>query len=761
MTSSVGTKAPRSDGETKVRGEATYGVDYSLPGTVHAKLLRSPVAAGSVVSIDTSKAAEMVGVLDVITGRDVANERTGIVVFDMPLFATDYVAYEGEPLAAIVAETAEIAEAAIAVIDVEIQEQEAVGTPEEALEPESRLVHPGWEGFGTVGDAKWPRQGNLVAEMTADPGGVDSVFDAADLVVEGTYRSPRQYQAYLESKMALATFEAGRYTVHVSHQYPFNVRDRVAQSLGVPVSSVRAIGHHMGGGFGAKLDIGLEAYAALLARRTGRPVKMVNTRGEDLLTAPCRENATVKIRSALSADGVILAQDVEVVFDSGAYATDAPYLASIPLFMFGSIYRVGTARVVAKAVYTNTAPTGAFRGVSGPYLVFALERHMDQIANELGVDRRDYRIRSLLGDGDEMINGQVLEDGSILRRAFEVMEDKAPWASLGEGPNRGVGMAAAVWLTNPMPAQATVKLNEDGTIGLVTAASDNGSGAVTMGVRQIAAEVLGLDADDVVITMPDTDVAGYDAGSQGSRTTHVVGRAVFDATTEVRRQVIKKAAELLEASEADIVVEGGSVHVKGDRASGFSLGEVATAATFGDGPIVATGSYRTPPPEFNPTCATGMLFPVWPTPTYHLHVAEVEVDPVLGKVEVLRYLVVQEVGKVINPVGVAGQIQGGVAQGMGYALWERLDIWRGKYRQRSLETYGLPLAVDVPDIDYTLLEHPSAAGPYGAKGVAEPPVVPVAGAIANAVADAVGAPMNEIPISPDLVLDALGDFGCE
>jgi CO/xanthine dehydrogenase Mo-binding subunit len=697
----------------------------------------------------------MDGVHAVVTGADAPNERSGGVLFDMPLFATDYITYEGEPLAVVVADSPEIAEAALGAIDFEIEEQEPVATPEQALQSNARLVHPGWATFVTMGGVEWPRDGNIVSETVADPGDVDAAFETADLVVEDVYRAPRQYQAYLEPKMALATYEAGRFTVHVAHQFPFNVRDRVAQILGVPKSAVRVIGHHIGGAFGAKLDLGLEAYAAFLARWTGRPVKMVNTRQEDLLTAPCRENAAVTIRSALDSDGNVLAQDVDVVFDSGAYATDAPYLTSIPMFVFSSAYRVGTARVVTRAVYTNTAPTGAFRGVSGTYLVFALERHMDHIANELGMDRRDYRLRALKDDGDEMLNGQVLADASILREAFEALEKRAPWSELGKGPYRGVGMASAVWLTNPAPGQATVKLNEDGTLGVVTAATENGSGAVTMGLRQIAAEGLGLSADQVVVTMPDTDTAGYDAGSQGSRTTHVVGQAVLEATADVKDRVLKIAATVLEVAEEDLVVENGEVHVIGDRSSHVTLVEVAATAMSIEGPIVATGSYVTPTPAFNPTCATGMLLPTWPTPTYHLHIAEVEVDPVTGNVTVLRYLVAQEVGKTINPEGVAGQIQGGVVQGLGYALWERLDIEGGKYVQRSLETYGLPLAVDVPDVEAVLLQNEASAGPYGAKGVAEPPIVPVAAAIANAVANAIGRPIDSIPITPEAVLDAL------
>lgn len=755
MTVTVGTSAVRSDGEAKVRGAARFGVDVALPGMTHAKLLRSPVPAGRVVRIDTSAAAAMDGVLDVITGADGPNHRTGIAMFDMPMFADEYVAYEGEPLAAVVATDGRIADAALAAIEFEIEPVEPVATPQEALEPGARLVHPDWAQFDGVGGGNWPRHDNVLTEMVSDPGDVDAAFADANLIIEGTYSAPRQYQAYLEPKMALAEYEAGRYTVHVSHQYPFNVRDRVAQTLGVTKSAVRVIGHHIGGGFGAKLDIGLEAYAAFLAKRVGRPVKMVNSAHEELLTAPCRENAEVTIRSALRSDGTVLAQDVDVVFDSGAYAIDAPYLTSIPMFVFGSVYGVGTARVRARAVYTNTAPTGAFRGVSGPYLVFALERHMDEIANALGRDRREYRIASLSDDGHKMLNGQALPDMSILHEAFDLLESRAPWAGLGTGKYRGVGMATTVWLTNPAPAQTTVKLNEDGTLGVITAATDNGSGAVTTGVRQIAAEGLGLPVDQVVVTMPDTDTAGYDAGSQGSRTTHVVGRAVRDATALVREQVLEVASKMLEAATEDLIVEGGKVHVNGVTTSSVTLAEVAMTATFIDGPIAASSSYKTPPPEHNPTCASGMLLPAWPTPTYHLHIAEVEVDPVTGTVSVLRYLVAQEVGGVINPNSIAGQIQGGVTQGLGYALWERLDIDGGRYRQRTFETYGLPLAVDVPAVEAVLMSHAAEAGPYGAKGVAEPPIVPVGAAIANAVADAIGASINRLPITPDDVLDAL------
>jgi CO/xanthine dehydrogenase Mo-binding subunit len=306
-----------------------------------------------------------------------------------------------------------------------------------------------------------------------------------------------------------------------------------------------------------------------------------------------------------------------------------------------------------------------------------------------------------------------------------------------------------------MPGSVTLKLNEDGTVGVVSAGTENGSGAMSMGVTQIIAERMGLQPEDVVLLMPDTDAAGYDAGSQGSRTTYIVGRAASIAAEELTKKILDVAGNLLEIDPKDLELRDGQVSVKGDPASAVPLAQVAVTATFTIGPLAGTGSYTTPPPAFNPSCATGLLFPIFPTPSYHVHYAEVEVDPETGAVEVLRYVVAQEVGKAINPTGVRGQIQGGVAQGLGYALYENIQIEEGRYQERRLETYRLPLASDVPDVEVILLEHPEAQGPFGARGVAEPPIVPVAAAVGNAIADAIGAPIDNIPFTPAEILNAL------
>ena len=760
MTSLIGRSVTRTDAETKVRGEAVYGVDYGELGMLHAKLLRSPIPSGAITKLEMSAARKFPGVHGVFSAADSNVERAGAAVRDQPLFARDVVRYEGEPIAGVVAETEAQAKEAIAAIILDIQPLPAVGDLDMALAPSAPLVHSDWESYECPLD--YPRRGNIAAELIAnpDPEALERAFKEADAIVEGEYRAPRQYQAYIEPKSAVARWESGRFVVHTASQIPFNVRDQVAQFLGVRVSDVRVIGHHIGGGFGAKLDAGLEPYAALFAKAVGKPVKLVNERSEDLLTCGSRENAIVRMRTALSSAGKILGREVDCVMDNGAYSGEMPYMASLPMHVFGQVYRAGATRVTCRLAYTNTAPTGAFRGVSGTYLYFALERNMDECAARLGIDRREFRLRNLIGDGDVSLVGQVLEDAGLLRKGFDQIENIAPWADLTSrkaraGTLHGVGIAAATWLTNPGPASVALKLNEDGTVGLISGATDNGSGAVTMGVTQIAAEELGLRPQDVLIQLPDTDSSGYDAGSQGSRTTHVVGRATLRAAAEVREKIFALAGDLLEVAAADLELAGGTVQVKGSPTRSVTLAQVAIAAMQRTGPITGTGSFVTPIPAYDPSCASGLLFPTFPTPTYHVHLAEVEVDASTGQVKVLRYIVVQEVGKAINPDAVRGQIQGAVTQGLGYVLYEGLDIENSRYKQRTLETYRLPLAVDIPNVEIILMEHGDRTGPYGARGVAEPPIVPVAAAIGNAISDAIGQSINRIPIRPDDILAAL------
>lgn len=755
----VGQRIPRSDGIAKARGEAIYGVDYAEPGMIFGALLRSPMSSGRILRLDTAAAAAMPGVRAILTHTDVPDVFAGWVLRDQRLYAGDVVRYEGEPIAAVAADTLAQARAAVAAIELEIDPMPAVVDLRAALEPGSPVVHPDWASYTPTTGPDYPRDGNLAVECLADPDGVDELFAQADRVVQDEYEAQRQYQAYIEPKSAVGIYRGGRYTVHTGHQFPFNVRERVSQFLAVRPSDVRVVGQTIGGGFGAKLDANLEPHAAILSKAVGGlAVKLVNTRTEDLLTCPSRENAITRIRTALDRDGNMIAREIEVLADNGAFCGEMPWLAPIALHLARGVYRCGPTRVISKLVYTNTAPTGAFRGVNGTYLYHAVERHIDHIANELGVDRREYRLRHLFKNGEVLLNGQVLHDADILREAFDTLEAAAPWAELqaAKRPYRGIGVGGAWWLTNPSAGTATVKLNDDGTVGVITAANDNGSGSVSMGITQIVAEQMGIAPTDVHITMPDTDVAGYDGGSQGSRTTRMAGRAAQIACEEVGEKIKRFASDLLEAAPEDLELTGGSVRVLGAPEVGMTLSAVAGAANGAIGPIQGTGSFVTQFPDFDPGCASGLLFPSFPAPTYHAHLCEVEVDPVTGVVTVLRYLVAQEVGTVVSPDGVYGQVMGAVAQGIGYALHESLRIGGdGRYLERSLEQYRLPLAPDVPLVELFPLEHPDPDGPFGAKGVAEPPILLPAAVIANAVSDAIGKPFDRIPITPEEVLAAI------
>ncbi|CCH74506.1 Xanthine dehydrogenase [Nostocoides australiense Ben110] len=758
MSVTIGGTMDRTDGVAKVTGKAQYGVDHVEAGMAHAAVVRSPVPAGRLVGVDVGAARRMPEVVGVVTAADQPDSYGGWVLQDQRILASDQVRYEGEPIAIVVAETRAAAIAAAAAVRVEIEEWEAV-TMAKAVAGEGHVIHPDWQSYVPTFGVDHPRWGNCACEVRAEPDGVDEAFARAAHVVEDTFTANRQYQAYLEPKAATASYADGRYILHTATQYPFNVRERVAQLMGVRLSDVRVVGKTIGGGFGAKLDGWVEPLAALAARVTGRTVQVRLSRAEDILTCPMRENATMTIRTALDDEGRMIGRQFTCEMDNGAYSGEMPWLASLPLTVIGAVYKLhGPMRAVCRLWYTNTPPTGAFRGVNGVYLYMAQEQHMDHIADTLGVDRREYRLRHLFEDGDASRTGQVLEQAGILRQAFDRLEERAPWQEILDnlGPNQGVGIAAAVWMTNPLPGEVTIKMSEDGTASLVTAANDNGSGAVSMGLTQIVASTLGLSEGDVRASMPDTDISGYDGGSQGSRTTAIVGTAALEASTKVREQLLATAAGLLEAHVDDIELVDGQARVKGSPSATVPLGQVAAAATFTGGAVTATSSYATPPVPFDAGCATGALFTTMCTPTYHVHLAVVEVDDVTGNVDVVRYVVVQDAGKVISPVGARGQVQGGIAQGIGYSLYESQRIGDdARLVERSLESYRLPLAVDIPDVEVVFLENPDPQTGLGAKGIGEAPIVLSAAAISTAVRHATGRTFNAIPITPEDVMFAL------
>ena len=760
---SIGIDFIRPDAAAKIRGETIYSSDYSEPGMLYGVLLRSPVAAGRIVGLDLSRARAMAGVRAVICHADVPKVLAGWIIRDTPMFACDVVRYVGEPVAAVAADSLDQARRARDAIALQIEEWTPCVTIQAAVAPGARLIHPDLQSYRLADDnlPPFPRYANIASESLtlADPKPLEAEFARAAFVVEDEFTTQRQYQGFLEPKNALGIYREGRYIAHAGSQFPYNVRTRLSQYFDVPAAKVRVIGHPYGGGFGGKLDACLEPHAIALSKAAaGRAVKIVNTRDEDIATSNPRESTLIRMRSAINEKGEIVARDVECFLDNGAYTGELASLACFPFHILGTNYRVGLYRAAGRLVYTNTAPTAAMRGVSGVPLYAALELHMDSIAARLGVDRREYRLRHLFTSGDRLPNGQVLTDAAIFREQFDAVETVAPWKG-GESKKRyrGRAVSPAVWLVNPLPGTATVKLQEDGSVVLLTAANENGTGSVATAFRQIVAEELGIDPDKVIIPDPDTDIGAFDAGSQGSRTTHVSGGAAQMAARQLAAEITKVAAELLQAQPAALELADGFVRVRATPERRVSFSAVWETSTYGTGTLVGSGSSSLMnPPPFNLGCASGLIFAFFASPTYHVHYCEVEVDPTTGVVTVLRYVVVQEVGKAINPLAIRGQVQGGVTQGIGFALYESLRIdAKGEAIEKSLGAYGLPLAVDIPSVEMILTENPSSSGPYGAKGTAEPPIVLPAAVIACAVSDAIGRPIRHLPITPEAVLSAI------
>ncbi|GAB6987010.1 xanthine dehydrogenase family protein molybdopterin-binding subunit [Nocardioides pyridinolyticus] len=757
MSGTIGADVPRRDSEDKLRGRTRYTVDLMKPGLLHAAVRRSEVAAARILRIDAGPARRMPGVRAVVTAED-APGRYGIGVADHPLLASDVVRYVGEPLAAVAADTAEQAEAAAAAVVVELETLPPHLTMAQALAPGARLVHEDWQDYQVLVEGG-ERGGNVAWEATVVRGDTDDAFARDDVVVvESTFASGRQNQAPLEPRACVATYEDGRFVLETSTQVPWSVRQATAELLGVRPSDVRVLVPPVGGGFGGKFEWALEPFAALLSRASGRPVRIANSRQEEMQTALSRENAEIRIRSAVTRDGEIVGREAVVLMDCGAYGGEQPFLTTMTAHTLGGNYRLGSVRLVSRAVYTNTPPTGAFRACNGTYNTFALERHTDEICDALGMDRLEFRKRNVLGDGDLGSTGQVFE-GDVLRPMLERMrslQERSVVPSSADGRLRGRATVVGSWFVFVGPSAATVNVNPDGSVTLVTAGVEIGSGSTMQAIPQIVADSFGIAPSDVVVRAADTDAAGYDVGVGGGRTTVSLGAASQAACEDAKRKLLVVAADLLETSVEDLTLADGAVSVRGVPTASVTLAQVAARAQDLGGPISGSGSFTGRGTASMPGCAAGHMIDALDIPIFAVHDCEVAVDPATGKVEVLAYRVVQDVGRAVNPRAIRGQIQGGVVQGLGYALHEEVTIAAdGSIAQRGLETYRLPLATDVVEVAVDLYEGAPSFGPLGAKGAGEIPILNVAAAVACAVSDATGRDVRQIPLTPPRVLGLL------
>jgi len=751
---------PRLDAADKATGRARYADDIRLPGMLHAAIHTSQQAHARIVACRTDAALALPGVHAIVTGADIAGTRWGGIVKDETMLARDKVRYVGEPIAAVAAIDAATAIRAAAAIEVDYEPLRCVLSPDAALARDAPLVHEGFAAYVKTVDGGG--HGNIVFETDVAEGDVDHAFAQCDAIVEGTFETQAQHHVYLETNGCVADVDAsGRITLYASCQSVHHAQQRVAEELGEPMARIRVIATRVGGAFGGKHASNLHSIAAWLARAARRPVKLVLSRMQDFEVQRSRHPARIWMKTGARHDGTILARDVRVTLDGGAYADESPAVLAFALLMSRGPYRIPNVRAHGAVVYTNKLRAGSFRGFGNPQATFAGESQIDDLAASLGIDSCELRLRNAMRAGDTAFGGQPVAScivGDALMRVRDAQRAASP-LSPREGTQRGIGFAVMSHISGLMGTSATVQLRTDGSIALATGCVDIGQGADTVMV-QMCAELLGVPIERVSYAQQDSDVSPYNWKTAGSRSTYMTGRAVSVATIEMRQRMIDQAAQMMECAAADLeLVPGGAVGLVGIPKR-VSFKDIALHSLFrSGGPIAATHGFVFDGPGFDPKRASihRLAFANLGVYTFGAHCVEVDVDMATGAVAVRRAWCAHDVGHAINPVSCEGQIQGGFVQGMGYALTEALH-WNddGWLTTTTLADYKIPGALDVPpDIHAIVLEDPEPSHPLGAKGIGEPSLVGAAPAIANAIRAATGVRLTTLPMTPERVLDAL------
>jgi xanthine dehydrogenase molybdenum-binding subunit len=770
-TTVVGQSILRPDAYDKVRGGKGFPVNVTLPGMLHGKLLRSPYAHARIVNIDASAAEALPGVKAVLLPKDVPQVKFCPVYFvptlapsmiqDM-LVMGETVRYAGQPVAAVAATSWKIAEQALELIEVEYEELPAVFTADAAMREGAPRLHA---------DA----ESNIAKNPIFEFGDLEAGFAEADHIFEGTYKTQRVHTCYMEPRVCVVDSDAdGRLTVYSSMQHMFGLREKLAYVLNLPESMVNVVKPpYIGGGFGGKLDIGyIEPVAALLSLKTGRPVRIEQTRYEDFITTT-RNPIEVYLKTGVKADGTFTARYARSTLDTGAHATHSAEVIMVH-GMFGILltYRCANKAWEGRVVYTNNMIGGGYRGYGSPQGAFAVESQIDEICEALQLDPIEFRLKNAHQQGDPhpfnpgfTLSTYRFED-CLRQGAARIKFSRRAKAGSAEGVlKRGIGFGCQpVWVSGCMGfpdiyehSGAIIKLNPDGTANLSTATVDMGSGQITT-LCQIAAEELGLRADQVRMSYADTETVPFDAPSHASRVTYSSGTAVKAAAANVKKRVLEVAAVMLEESTDKLEVRDGHVHVK---VSGRKL-SIADVVRRAESPFVqmtAEGPKPTTIAEKGTIIGlSSMAPPSNPSPS-SVEFVEVEVDTETGQVKVLQVVFAHDIGKVINPAGAEGQVEGGFQQGMGYALMENLlfDQETGACLTSDFLDYKMPTAVEMQfPIESIFIESDDPTGPFGAKSLSEPCTTVPAPAIANAIYNAVGVRIRELPITPEKILAALG-----
>jgi CO/xanthine dehydrogenase Mo-binding subunit len=746
----VGRSVRRLDALEKVTGRARYVTDLELPGMLHAKLLRSPYPHARILRVDVARARAAAGVRAVVTSADLdwCDPYFGPAFRDRPILAIDVARYEGEPVAAVVAETESAAAAALELIEIAYEELPAVTTLEEALAPDAPLVHTSEPPAGHFADLSTlrPRPGtNICHQFDLERGHGARAFAEADIVVEDVYRFPRVQHYSMEPHAALAVWDPdGTLAVWASTQNPYSVRVELAKMFRVPLSRIRIIVPPLGGGFGGKTYAKLEPIVGALARIVGRPVRLALSAAEAFRTVR-RCDASARVRLGFKRDGTLWAAECHADFDVGAYADIGPRIIQKGTYTATGPYRVPHVVLHASAVYTNTTPGGAFRGFGVPQLAWALESLVDEAARDLGHDPVDLRRQNLLSQGEAFAPGDTPIDGKFeesLNRAAEAIRwTQAPAADRGRG--LAMMMKASV---APTVSEAIVRLHADASVTVLASTVEMGQGAHTV-MAQIAAEVLAVPVDRVSVAMPDTAITPYDQTTSSSRSTTMTGRAVQEAATDVREQLLRIAGRRLGVGAGGLRVEDSSVVSTGARLPYSEL--LQERFGMGGGELIGRGIVA----PGRSTAPLGGSTPFW---EMAVGAAEVSVDEETGVVLVHSYVSVADVGRCINPQQCEGQDEGAVMQGIGHTLLEEMVYEQGQLLNGNLVDYRVPRAEDVPaELRCHFVENGDGAGPFGAKGAGEGSLVPVSPAVGNALARLTGVRFRELPLTPERVWQAL------
>ena len=756
----VGTSLPRQDGPDKITGRARYAGDQVLPGMLYARLVLSPYAHARILNIDTSPALALPGVVAVFTAETLGMAQTDMLSRTQSPLALHEVVWCGHPVAIVVGETEACAEDGAAAVDIDYEPLSSIIDPDAALRVNSppirskrgtREVARGGEDVTLQEEAKVEEKGrshNVTQTPPLSVGDIDAGLREAEEVVECSYRTHPVHQSYMETQsVTVAPSSSGHHLViWPSTQGMFNVRSAVASALKMPERQIRVEPVPIGGGFGGKETL-VEPLVAAVASRLRKPVRLVYTRQEDLLAGNPAPQTVITVKLGAKRDGTLTAIQAKMIIDAGAYPN--PF-AGFSGFHFSGIYRCPNIDIQCDVVQTNKPGTGAYRAPAGPQAYFAMESTVQELCQQLGMDPINFRQINGLKEGDPNIMfGRWPRIGllecleQIQQHSLWLHREQARQEISGElkGWKIGVGVAVGGWPGGTEPAAAMCRLEQDGTFTVVVGSVDlSGSDA---SLALIAAEELNLSAEAVNVTHDSTDSMPYSGLSAGSKTIYTVGSAVLEAARDARTQVFAIAAEMLEASSEDMELRDGKVIVKGVPEKYITLQQIA-------GNSMRFGA------PYEPVYGRGRSANRVSSPMFAAHLARVAVDPETGEVRVLDYIAAQDVGRAINPAEVKGQIHGGVVQGIGWALLEGMTYdEQGQLLTSTLMDYALPHSQDVPTITTLLVEVPSALGPFGAKGVGEPPVVPVAAAIANAIRDAVGVRMTELPMTPERVFTSM------